>query len=67
MTDELILYPTIDKGMRTPFDLWRYYGRGVSSFNSPILPMRFEQWVEFHRKQKPKLMDDVREYMDEPL
>ncbi len=63
-TDELMLYPTIEKGMRTPFDLWRYYGRGVSSFNSPILPMRFEQWIEFHRKQKPKLMDDIREYMN---
>ncbi len=63
-TDELTLYPTISKGMRTPFDLWRYYGRGVSSFNSPILPMRFEQWLSFHRKQKPSLMQDVREYMD---
>ena len=26
--------------------------------------MRFEQWLEFHRKQKPKLMRDVREYME---
>ncbi len=62
--DELMLYPTIMKGMRTPFDLWRYYGRGRSSFGSPVLPMRFEQWVEFHRKQKPKLMQDVRAYMN---
>ncbi len=60
---ELTLYPTLAKGMRTPFDLWRYYGRGVSSFSSPILPMRFEQWLEFHRKQKPSLMKDVRSYM----
>ena len=59
----LELYPTITKGLRTPFDLWRYYGRGVSSFGSPELPMKFEQWVEFHRKQKPELMEDVREYM----
>ncbi len=63
ITNTLELYPTIDKGFRTPFDLWRYYGRDASSFSSPILPMRFEQWVEFHRKQKPQLMEDVREYM----
>jgi cytochrome c peroxidase len=62
--DELDLYPTITKGLRTPFDLWRYYGRGKSSFGSPELPMKFEQWLEFHRKQKPALMDDVRNYMD---
>lgn len=63
-TDELLIYPTMKKGMRTPFDLWRYYGRGVSSFSSPIMPMRFEQWLEFHRKQKPKLMADVKAYMN---
>ena len=60
----LQLYPTITKGMRTPLDLWRYYGRGVSSFSSPILPMRFEQWLDFHKRQKPKLMQDVRSYMN---
>lgn len=64
VTDELEIYPNVTKGMRTPFDLWRYYGRGTSSFGSPVLPMRFEQWVEFHRKQKPKLMNDIRNYMD---
>lgn len=63
VTGELQLYPTLTKGMRTPFDLWRYYGRGKSSFESPILPMRFDQWLEFHRKQKPTLMADVRSYM----
>jgi len=61
---ELQLYPTVTKGMRTPFDLWRYYGKGRSSFNSPILPMRFEQWLDFHAKQKPGLMRDVRAYMN---
>ncbi len=61
--DDLILYPTITKGMRTPFDLWRYYGRGETSFSTPVLPMRFEQWLEFHRKQKPALMQDVKDYM----
>jgi cytochrome c peroxidase len=64
ITDELEIYPDVTKGMRTPFDLWRYYGRDNSSFGSPILPMRFEQWMEFHRKQKPLLMADVRRYMD---
>jgi cytochrome c peroxidase len=58
-----MIYPTLEKGMRTPFDLWRYYGRGSSSFTSPVLPMRFEQWLSFHRKQKPKLMKDVANYM----
>ncbi len=62
-TAELMVYPTIAKGMRTPFDLWRYYGRGRSSFGSPILPMRFDQWLTFHRKQKPGLMKDVQKYM----
>lgn len=61
--DGLLLYPTVTKGMRTPFDLWRYYGRGVSSYASPILPMRFDQWLDFHQRQKPSLMDDVRQYM----
>ena len=32
LDDDLQLYPSIIKGTRTPFDLWRYYGRGVSSF-----------------------------------
>jgi cytochrome c peroxidase len=61
--DELSLYPTIEKGMRTPFDLWRYYGRGRTSFGSPVLPMRFDQWLEFHDKQKPVLMAAVHAYM----
>lgn len=61
--DKLLLYPTLTKGMRTPFDLWRYYGRGRLSYGSPILPMRFDQWLEFHCKQKPALMKDVHEYM----
>lgn len=61
---KLKLYPSIKKGMRTPFDLWNYYGKGVSSFASPELPMRFEQWLDFHKKQKPKLMADVKKYMN---
>ena len=65
VVDGLELYPSIIKGARTPFDLWRYYGRGVSSFGSPVLPMRFDQWLSFHAKQKPELMEDVRAYMSE--
>ncbi len=61
--DDLKLYPSVQKGMRTPFDLWNYYGRGKTSFSSPVLPMRFEQWLDFHKKQKPHLMGDVRSYM----
>jgi hypothetical protein len=64
LADELLLYPTMTKGMRTPFDLWRYLGRGETSFGSPVLPMRFEQWLAFHEKQKPILMRDVKDYMD---
>lgn len=62
--NKLKLYPTINMGMRTPFDLWAYYGRGVSSYQSPALPMRWEQWVNFHQKQKPELMADVHRYMN---
>lgn len=64
VTHELKLYPSVEKGMRTPFDLWRYYGKGTSTFGSPILPMRFDQWLDFHEKQKPSLMRDVRNYMN---
>ena len=63
-TAGLKLYPSLDKGMRTPFDLWRYYGRGTSSYSSPALPMRWDQWLSFHERQKPKLMRDVRAYMN---
>jgi cytochrome c peroxidase len=63
-TEGLNIYPEVTKGMRTPFDLWRYYGRGDSSFGSPTLPMRWDQWVGFQKKQKPQLMKDLRNYMD---
>ena len=51
------------EGMRTPFDLWLYAGKGKSSWGSPQLRMSFSEWMELHRVQKPKLMADVREYM----
>ena len=62
--DSLIPYPDVKKGERTPFDLWRYGGKGKSSFTKPELPMAWEEWLKFHEKQKPELMADVREYMD---
>ncbi len=52
------------EGMRTPFDLWRYAGKGVSSWGSPQLRMPFSDWLELHRVQKPRLMCEVRQYMD---
>jgi hypothetical protein len=51
------------EGMRTPFDIWRYAGKGRSSWGSPQLRMSFGEWIEIHRVQKPKLMSDVRSYM----
>ena len=62
--DSLIPYPELKKGERTPFDLWRYGGKGKTSFTTPELPMSWQDWVAFHKKQKPELMADVREYMN---
>lgn len=62
--EKLLPYPRTEKGMRTPFDLWRYGGRNGSSFTTPELPMSWEEWLAFHKKQRPELMKDVREYMD---
>lgn len=62
--DSLIPYPSLKKGERTPFDLWRYGGKGKSSFTTPELPMSWEEWVKFHEKQKPELMADVKKYMN---
>ncbi|RDY62022.1 cytochrome C [Flagellimonas nanhaiensis] len=62
--DSLIPYPDVGKGERTPFDLWRYGGKGKSSFETPELPMSWNEWLAFNEKQKPELMADVRKYMD---
>jgi len=59
----LLPYPEADKGDRTPFDLWRYAGRGNSSFTNPTLPMSFEEWLDFNLSRKPALMEEVRAYM----
>ena len=57
-------YPPGGPGTRTPFDLWRYAGRGDSSWKTPTLPMPWEKWREMHEKQKPELMAAVKAYMD---
>jgi hypothetical protein len=61
---KLAPYPPGIEGDRTPFDLWRYAGRGKSSWGSPVLSVPFSEWVERHREQKPTLMSDVRTYME---
>ena len=62
--DSLIPYPDVGKGERTPFDLWRYGGKGKSSFEVPELPMSWDEWLAFNEKQKPELMADVANSMD---
>ncbi len=61
--DNLITYPELGKGERTPFDLYRYGGKDKSSFMRRDLGMSWEDWVAMHEKQKPELMADVRDYM----
>ena len=61
--DSLLPYPDIKKGERTPFDLWRYGGKGKTSFMDPNLPMSWDEWLAFHKKQKPNLMADIDKYM----
>jgi cytochrome c peroxidase len=60
---KLLPYPPGGPGTRTPFDLWRYAGRGASSWGSPTLDMPWDQWATMCRAQKPKLMDECRAYM----
>lgn len=61
--DKLLPYPNLQKGERSPFDLWKYGGYGKTSFGTPDLPLSWDEWVEFHKKQKPELMKDVHAYM----
>lgn len=61
---KLMPYPApCMEGMRTPLEIWRYAGRGPSSWGSPKLRMPWAEWVEMHARQKPKLMKDVLAYM----
>jgi cytochrome c peroxidase len=62
---KLIPYPQpCPPGTRTPFDLWRYGGRGPSSWAPPTLHMPWDEWVAHCEGQKPKLMAECREYMN---
>jgi hypothetical protein len=56
-------YPKGGAGTRTPFDLWRYAGRGESSWKSPTLGMPWEEWLKMCQEQKPKLMAECNAYM----
>src|SRR5262249_16912704 len=47
-----------------PFDLWRYAGRGASSWGSPNLRMNWTDWVQLCNEIKPQLMEECRAYMD---
>ena len=62
--DKLLPYPKGSPGVRLPFDLWKYGGAEGSSWSPPTLPMPWAEWVKFNREQKPKLMADVRAYME---
>lgn len=61
--DQLLPYPECKAGDRSPFDLWRYAGRGASSWGKPQLPMGWNDWVALHARQKPELTKDVATYM----
>ena len=61
---KLLPLPELGEGDRTPFDLWRYAGRGKSSFGRATLGMPFEDWVSLNVNRKDALMDDVRAYMN---
>ncbi len=62
--DKLTPYPKpCLPGMRTPFDLWRYAGRGPSSFGTPDLHMPWADWVKMCEEQKPRLMAECEQYM----
>ena len=63
--EKLIPYPDIKKGEKTPLDLYKYAGKGESSFMDPTLPMSWDEWLAFHKKQKPGLMREVKNYMNE--
>src|SRR5439155_10888096 len=57
-------YPPAKCGEPTPFDLWRYAGRGASSWSPPTLDMPWEEWGNHCRTQNPKLIADCRAYMN---
>jgi cytochrome c peroxidase len=56
-------YPPAKCGDPTPLDLYRYAGRGASSWSPPTLDVSWDQWVQHCRELKPKVMAACREYM----
>jgi cytochrome c peroxidase len=50
-------------GDRTPFDIWRYSGRGKNSWGSPSLGMSWDDWYKKCATQKPTLTAECRAYM----
>ena len=60
---KLIPYPDVKKGERTDFEIWKYGGAGKTSYTSPQLPMEWNEWVEYHQKEKPRVMKDINTYM----
>src|SRR5690606_10640925 len=61
---KLLPYPQpCPPGQRTPFDLWRYGGRGPSSWGPPTLHMPWDEWKQQCEQQKPQLMSEVQAYM----
>jgi len=62
--DSLLPYPKLGKGDLTPFDIWRYAGKGKSSFMDPNLPMEWDEWLSFNMDRKPGFMKDVKAYMN---
>lgn len=61
--DSLMPYPDVGKGDLTPFDIWRYAGKGKSSFMDPNLPMEWDEWLTFNLDRKPGFMKKVDQYM----
>ncbi|HKQ96359.1 MAG TPA: cytochrome C [Candidatus Polarisedimenticolia bacterium] len=57
-------YPPGAEGDPTPLDLYKYAGRGASSWGSPNLKMSFADWLAAMQKQKPALMAKVTAYMN---
>src|SRR5437879_5302210 len=56
-------YPAAKCGDATPLDLYRYAGRGASSWSPPTLDVSWDEWVNHCRTLKPKVMAECRAYM----
>ena len=61
---QLPKYPPGGPGDPTPVDLFRYAGRGASSWGAPTLDIPWDEWVKKCTEQKPKIMEAVRNYLE---